>query len=317
MSEGLRVAAIDVGTNSTKMTIADVSDNGLITVVDEFSEVTRLGRGVDSKRYLAQSSMDDTINAISRFKKEAGNKGSSEILITGTSALRDASNGQQFINNVYDKTNLTIEVINGNREASLAHSAIIYDPSLAIDINVEHLVFDIGGGSTELIIGKGNNILKQSSLDIGAVRLTERFLKDDPPTSPQITEANECIHGWLDDYGFSSEIQCVAGIGGTALNIAGVLENGIKEKVHGRRVTAIELSSLLERFISIPLDQRKNITGLEPARADIITAGVLILIEILNYINMDGFIVSTRGLRYGIIAEWAANRRKYVDNQYS
>jgi len=304
----MRLAAIDIGTNSTKMTVADVSDTGLLSVISEQSEVTRLGEGVDAAHRLGDAPMSRTLDAIARFEDAARALGAETVLGAGTSALRDAANGPEFLAQIKERTGVAVEIITGDREAQLAYAAVRSDASLSIPAEASLLVFDIGGGSTELILGDANGVGRYKSLDIGAVRLFERFLKTDPPTLFELDQAGQFASDAFAAFPQPDSPPLIAGIGGTALNIAAVTQGAAQpdpDAVHGAVLSAAEVSSALSRFFHVPLAERRAIPGLDPKRADVIVAGALILDTLLTYFHADHFLLSARGLRYGLLADYA------------
>ncbi len=308
----MRLAAIDIGTNSTKMTVADVSDDGSLTVVSEQSDVTRLGEGVDAARRLNDTAMARTLDAIARFAEDARRQGATEVLGAGTSALRDAANGEDFLAQAKERAGVDIQIITGDREAQLAFAAVRSDSSLGLPSDAPLLVFDIGGGSTELILGDANGVGRHKSLDIGAVRLTERFLPSDPPTEYELEQAAHYARAAFDTFPAPDTPPLVAGIGGTAVNIAAVTQGLAKpdpDALHAAVLTHADVSAALDRFKHLPLADRRQIPGLEPKRADIIVAGALILDCLLTYFHADRFTLSARGLRYGLLADHAKAKR--------
>ena len=308
----MRLAAIDIGTNSTKMTVADVSDDGLLSVVLEDSDVTRLGEGVDHSHRLGDLPMARTLAAIVHFADAARILGAETILGAGTSALRDASNGPAFIAAVLAKSGVTVQIISGDQEANLAYAAVRSDAGLGIAADASLLVFDIGGGSTELILGDASGVGRYKSLNIGAVRLTERFFRTDPPALAELSAARQLASDSLAAFPVPIGPLRVAGIGGTALNIAAVTLGQITpnaDAVHGMTVSTADVSAALARFASLSLAGRRAIPGLEPKRADVIVAGALILDTLLAYFAADKFLLSARGLRYGLLADYAKSQQ--------
>lgn len=308
----MRLAAIDIGTNSTKMTVADVSSDGALTVIAEQSEVTRLGEGVDASKRLSDAAMARTLAAIVRFAEDARQHGAEEVLGAGTSALRDAENGSDFLSDVMNGAGVDVQIITGDREAQLAYAAVRSDTSLHIPTDAHLLVFDIGGGSTELILGDAAGVGRHKSLDIGAVRLTERFLHSDPPTTEELEYAAQFARAAFETFLPPDIAPLVAGIGGTAVNIAAVTQGQAKpdpDALHSIVLPHAAVASALDRFAHLPLAERRAIPGLEPKRADVIVAGALILDCLLTYFHADRFTLSARGLRYGLLADYAkANR---------
>ncbi len=308
----MRLSAIDIGTNSTKMTVADVSETGLLSVVSEQSDVTRLGEDVDKTRHLSDAAAARTLAAIVRFADAAKALGAEVVLGAGTSALRDAVNGPAFINQVREASGVEVEIITGDREAQLAYAAVRSDASLAVPEAASLLVFDIGGGSTELILGDANGVGRYKSLDIGAVRLFERFLHADPPSAEELGQARQFAANALTAFPQPDTPPLLAGIGGTALNIAAVTQGQASPNpaaVHGVSLSASEVAAALSRFASVPLAERRSIPGLEPKRADVIVAGALILDTLLTCFHADRFLLSARGLRYGLLADYAKTNR--------
>ena len=308
----MRLAAIDIGTNSTKMTVADVSPTGFLSVVSEDSDVTRLGEGVDAARLLGDVPMARTLEAIVRFADAARQLGAETVLGAGTSALRDAVNGADFIAKVKASADIEVQIISGDREAQLAYAAVRSDASLGIPAEASLLVFDIGGGSTELILGDANGVGRYKSLDIGAVRLSERFFKSDPPAEAELTAARQLALDSLAAFPVPPAPLLAAGIGGTALNIAAVtsgLSQPDPDSIHGASVSQAEVETALAWFSQVSLAERRAIPGLEPKRADVIVAGALILDTLLTYFAADRFLLSARGLRYGLLADYAKTQK--------
>ena len=318
-------AAIDLGTNSTKMTVARIgppapNNGGVgIDILFDRSEVTRMGKGVDESKRLADDAVERAIAAVERFADEARQAGASTIIAAGTSALRDASNGAEVIAKIKERANVDVQIVDGDREAQLGYMAIAGDASLGFfeaDPNTRLLVFDIGGGSTELIVGNAKGIERHQSLNIGAVRLTERFIKNDPPTEGEVAKIEGFALGALQGFGRIDGPITVAGIGGTAVNIAAILNPDVDP--HGATVTRADVDALYTKLRGMTLDQRRELRGLEPARADVIIAGAAILGQLLAFVDASDnavpggegrrrviFRVSTRGLRYGLLAEFA------------
>ena len=308
----MRLAAIDIGTNSTKMTVADIAKNGTLIVISEASEVTRLGEGVDASKRLNDAAMSRTLDAIVRFADEARKSGAEEVIGAGTSALRDAENGSDFLAEAKRRADVDIEIITGDREAQLAFAAVLSDGTLNLPADASLLVFDIGGGSTELILGDQNGVGRHKSLNIGAVRLTERFLHSDPPTAYELDQAAHYVRAALETFPAPDTPPLVVGIGGTAVNIAAVTHGLAKpdpDAVHALLLPHAAVAEALDRFKHTALAQRREIPGLEPKRADIIVGGAILLDCLLTYFGADRFLLSARGLRYGLLADHAKSRQ--------
>jgi len=303
-----KLAVIDVGTNSAKMTVIE-SQNGVPgAILMDASEITRLGEGVDAARNLNATAVARTAEVVGLFVDRARALGTSNISIVGTSALRDAANRSDFIDLVKSKTGIAIEVIDGEREASLAFAAVRADPEVAAKLHGQLLVFDIGGGSTELIVGEGLSPDKKVSLNMGAVRLTERFIKSDPPAPSEIALVTAECASQFETAAWIGAPSIAAGIGGTVVTIASVIHGSDfddVEALHGLTLSKHNVDAALLRFTSVSLAERRKITGLNPKRADVIICGTLILRGLLDACSVDAFTVSTRGLRFGLLAEMA------------
>lgn len=303
-----RLAAIDIGTNSIKITVADADAAGALHIVRESAEITRLGAGVDAGKRLDDDAVARTLAALSRFAADARALGAADIVAAGTSALRDAANGPDFLVRAQNETGLIIEIISGDREAQLAYSAVRADPDLGLPSDFGIVVFDIGGGSTELSLGGANGLERHVSLDIGAVRVTERFLHSDPPTDRETAEAVQFLQAALAVFPPPDRQPILVGIGGSVVNIGAVTlakDTPPPNDVHGTLLFASDAQDALSRFAAVPLAERRSLPGLEPARADVIIGGALILNALLAHFHSDRFLISARGLRYGLLAERA------------
>lgn len=297
-----RVAAVDVGTNSVKVSVADVSPDAGVAIIHEESELTRLGKGVDQTKRLSDEAMAKTVKAIGRFVDGARDRGATRIVIVGTSAMRDAENGDEFLEAVRMATGLDLEIIAGKREAQLAYRAVRFDSSLGLPADCPLVVFDIGGGSTEINVGLGEMLTLHESLDIGAVRITERIIHSDPPTAAELDEASSWAKQMLGTVNAPTGRVVAAGIGGTVVNVAGIVCEG-KWDVHGATIPAEQISDTLNYLASMPLEQRRDLPGLEAARADVIVGGAVILKELVAHLEVGGMRVSKRGLRFGLLHE--------------
>lgn len=299
----MKRAVVDIGTNSTRLYIADVTDR--ISRIEKHTIITRLGRGVDKDRRLSYDSMMRNLDALKQYKRIAGSMGITEIKGIATSAVRDAENRDEFIETIRETVGMDIKVISGEEEAELGFlgaSSELHEGSA--------LVIDIGGGSTEFIYGVEGRIILLDSLDIGAVRMTERYLSSGLISAEAINRAYEFIRGKVRGviekivpYGRPE----IVGIGGTITTLAAV-DQELKvydiDRVHGYRLNRDHVESILQKFVGMELEDRKHIYGLQPERADIIPAGTLILKTIMDEMeskhvivsecdNLDGFMIKT------------------------
>ncbi len=289
-----KYAVIDIGTNSIRMLLAEVKD-GEIKNSTKVLEMTRIGKGVNKTKRLSDDAMDRSIDALRKFKDLAIDYGASEIKAIATSAVRDALNKDEFITRVKEELGMEIDVISGEKEAELGFAGVIYgNMSKSQDI----LVIDIGGGSTEFIIGVGNEIKYRTSIDVGAVRMTDKHISTDPISDDEFNNLAQDIEKILRDVIVKIKeynIEEVFGIGGTVTTLAAIDQNldmYDRNKVHNYKLKTYEIEDMIDRFKSLNNDARKKIKGLQPKRADIILAGSIILYEILKALGVEQIIIS-------------------------
>lgn len=301
----MNVAVIDIGTNTVLLLVAEISRDGVINPLLYEQRIPRLGKGVDAARRLEQGSMDRVIAVLKEYAQLLPPYHPARAVVCGTSALRDASNRSDFVEQVQTEVGLAVEVLSGEDEALLTYRGAV---SGLPRVN-RALVLDIGGGSTEISAGDASHILRNWSLNVGSIRLTERFLKHDPPLPREITEAMR----WLKDHlgslrEFNASEYTLVGVAGTITTLA-ILDQDLEEfgidAVTNYRLTRDAVERLLDR---LKQSSHQNLLRLSPVlkgRADIITAGTLILAELLETLGQDELLVSERGVRYGIaLREW-------------
>jgi exopolyphosphatase/guanosine-5'-triphosphate,3'-diphosphate pyrophosphatase len=298
--ESSRVAVVDIGTNSTRMLVADV-DGGQVEEVDRRTRVTRLGRGVDLSGQLSSEAMEDVCETVGEYVDVFGDLGAETVVAIATSAVRDASNGAAFIAELRERFALSARVLGGEEEARLTYLGATAERPPAEPT----LVIDIGGGSTELIVGSGAEIRFHASLQAGVVRHTERHLASDPPTAAQLEALVADLRGPID--ATAAEMpgpKPAAGIAvaGTPTSLAAI-EMGLvpydPDRVHGHRLNLPAIQRLLSRLASVPLEERRSIPGLHPDRAPTIVAGVVILVEAMRAFGLDAVEVSEHDILYG------------------
>ncbi len=299
-----RYATIDVGTNSVLLLVADRQPDGRFHAVQERAEITRLGRGVDQSRRLSPEGMETTLQVLSDFADEARRLGAEAIAVSATSAARDAQNGAEFLEAARQRAGLTVEIISGEQEAQLSFASAHMDFGSAAAGPL--LVVDIGGGSTEFIYGDtAGKVTFRHSFDVGSVRMTERYVRADPPSA----EDRARVEAHLRET-FSSLPPCppgaqLVGIAGTVTTLFTVrhaIDPYDPERVHGGTLSLAELDALVDSLCQKPLAERQKLPGLQPKRADVIPAGALILRECLRALRLDNCLVSDRGLRWGLLA---------------
>ncbi|GAU76105.1 Ppx/GppA phosphatase family protein [Fusibacter sp. 3D3] len=282
-----KYASIDVGTNSIRCLLAELED-GKLTKAEKTLEMTRIGEGVNATKMLQSERILSSTNAIKKFVDEAKSFRAEDIFIMATSAVRDAENRAVFLNAVKAATGYDIDVISGTQEADIGFKGVMAG---AISPEQTKLVVDIGGGSTEFIIGNAKGILFSKSIDIGAVRMTNMFGSDYRALSSYVDEKLKLV---IERVAVEKTFDLV-GIGGTAttfLTMLKKIECYRREWVHNQTITRSEIEALSEALHRMPLEDKKKQVGLDPKRADIIDAGGVILSRIMNLIHAEQMTIS-------------------------
>ena len=282
----MRVAAIDQGTNTTRLLVADVDDGRLSEIVRR-TEITRLGEGVDERHRLLPLPVARVRNCLTAYRREAERLGAERTLLVATSAVRDAENGEAFLGEVEWSYGFTTRLLSGDEEAELMLRGVgTIEPGT--------LVLDVGGGSTELV-----TIDSRTSLDVGAVRLTERFLHTDPPTGDELEACARHVRTLLPQLDATSAV----GVAGTITTLAALdlgLEEYDRERVHRHQLSREGLERQLQRLAALPLAERREVPALEPERAPVIVAGAVIAREVLAAYGLDAITVSEHDILDGI-----------------
>ena len=286
----MKIGAIDIGTNSMRLLVADYVD-GKFFDRQKFINTTRIGQDVDKEGFISEKAIERNVNALKDFVNLAKNEKCQDIFVIGTSALRDSKNKEEFLK----KAEVNVEIISGECEANLGFMGVCEGIEAERDI----LVIDIGGGSTEFIVGDKKSGIKYSrSENVGALRLKERFLKQDPIDPKEYAEfedfVKKTIQDTIEDLKLFN-IKMVVGIGGTITSLCAMnqsLEIYSMDKIHNSYLTFKEVQSLLERLKGLSLNEKQQFKGLQPKRADIITAGSGILHIIMKSLNAQKIIVS-------------------------
>jgi exopolyphosphatase / guanosine-5'-triphosphate,3'-diphosphate pyrophosphatase len=300
----MRVAAIDCGTNTILCLIADVDADGAVAVEDH-AEIVRLGEGLDKSGQLLPEAMARTLAVLDRYIERIRATGCALVVAVGTEALRRASNGHLFVNAATTRLGTVggrFAVIDGDREAKLSWRAV---RASFPQLSGTRTVVDIGGGSTELIVGDAQ-IESVISIPIGSVRLTERLLAHDPPTVEEQNALRVAVDEALD--AAAPPRGSVVGIAGTVTTLSAMAQSMTVydgDRVHGSTLDYQELRGTLAKLAATPVADRKRTPGLDPKRADVIYAGAVILERILHRAGDVSCLVSDRGIRWGLIYESA------------
>lgn len=283
----MRVAAIDCGTNSIRLLVAEAGPGGRMEELDRRLELVRLGQGVDATGEFHPDALERTFAAVDAFAAVIRGFGCERIRFVATSAARDAHNRETFFAGIRQRLGVEAEVIPGDEEARLSFAGAL--AGVAPD-EEPVLVTDIGGGSTELIVGSRTGEISHAiSLDVGSVRLRERFLHSDPPTAGEVAAATDFIDGLLDasGVGFAS-VRRFIGVAGTATSLSAIqqgLSRYQRERVHGSMVAVDQVLALADQLLATPAAQIEQATCLPLKRAEVICGGALVLSRIITRVG--------------------------------
>jgi exopolyphosphatase / guanosine-5'-triphosphate,3'-diphosphate pyrophosphatase len=299
----VRVGVVDIGSNSTRLFVADVAPES-VDVLDRESVVTRLGQGVDATGRLADEAMDRVRRTLEGYRERLDAAGTERDVAVLTSAVRDASNGADFVDEVRDRYRLDAQVLPGEEEARLTFLGAVSerDPDDATGV----VVIDIGGGSTELVEGRGRTMDFHVSTQAGVVRHTERHLRSDPPARDELDALAADVRAVYADavpVRVRDAVQHAIAVAGTATQLAAIdleLDPYDPERVHGHRLTLGRIEELLTRLAALPLAERRGVTGLHPDRAPTIVAGCILLIEALRTFDVGAVEVSEHDILRGV-----------------
>jgi exopolyphosphatase/guanosine-5'-triphosphate,3'-diphosphate pyrophosphatase len=284
----VRVAAVDLGTNTTRLLVADV-DDGRIDEVHRETHITRLGEGVDARKRLLPVPIARVRNVLADYRRTLERLGAERTLAVATSAVRDAENGEAFLGEIEWSYGFATRLVSGDDEALLTRRGV--QPAAGT------LVLDIGGGSTELIVDDFH-----TSLDLGSVRYTERYIHTDPPSSTELEACAAAVRAVLEER-VQVRADAAVGVAGTVTTLAALdlgLDTYDRERVHGHRLTVEGARRQLARLAALPLDERREVPALDPERAPVIVAGAVILTETLAFFDLDAIEVSERDILDGI-----------------
>jgi len=298
-----RLAAVDIGTNSIRLVVAEVQSDGSYRVLDQDREMTRLGRGLYDRGRIGDEPMEQSLQTLGRMKAIAEGFNARELRAIATSAVREAANGRDFVREAWRRCRVRVEVVPPEEEARLAFRSVSRHYDLSDRLTA---IVDIGGGSAEVILAAGGVIDQVVSLPLGAVRLTERYCKSDPLRSKHWKALRRGIDATIKEMmgkpPFAAEV--MIGSGGTFTNLAEMAQLERDGKVAHARDHAIsraEVVRLLDRLRETPLEVRRQIPGLNPQRADIIIAGVAAVARLMRRLGTQRVLVNDRGIRDGVL----------------
>ena len=305
----MKVAAIDCGTNSIRLLVASADERGAFIEHDRQLRLTRLGQGVDATRRFHPEALARTLAAVDEYAQIIAAHNCQKVRFIATSAARDAANSAEFFNGVYSRLGAPAEIIAGSQEAELSFRGALAG---AGEVSGDILVLDIGGGSTELVNGSvAAGITHAVSLDMGSVRIRERFFQEDPPSITSIGQARDFVDGLLADSGvdFSSP-RTIIGVAGTVTTLAGAalgLVEYDRAQVHQYRLSGEKVSVLADELLAMPVSQvMEKYKSIQPKRAEVICAGALILSRIMERVTVSDLIVSESDILDGVARELLA-----------
>jgi len=305
-----RLAGVDIGTNSTRLLVADVDGAGndaRLTPLDRRMRITRLGQGVDATRRLHPEAVERTVEVLREYRGALDDLGVDRLRATATSAARDAANRDMFFGPATDVLGVTPELLTGDEEARLS----FLGATSGLAEPAPYLVVDIGGGSTEFVVGE-TAPTGQISVDIGCVRLTEQLLHSDPPAPEELSEAVTIVREHLADVDrelpAAREAATLIGLAGTVTTVAAI-ELGLPEydadKIHHFRLTKEAAEDVFRTLATEPAAERRHNPGLEPGRVDVIVGGAVVLVTILRVLGFDEMLVSEADILDGLVRSLA------------
>ncbi|TDX44396.1 Ppx/GppA phosphatase family protein [Orenia marismortui] len=290
------IGAIDIGTNSTRLLLAEKNKQGLTELASEL-RTPRLGEGVHKNEFLQEDAMNRTIKTLKEYQEIIDSYNGHTIAVA-TSAVRDAVNKASFLERVKKEVGIDIEVIEGIDEARLSYYGIT---SSLEKLSKRLLAIDIGGGSTELIFGKPNKMSEFTSINLGAVRLSENYGED---LESMKKEAYRMLSGVITD----KEVEQLIGVGGTVTTLVAIkesLEEYDSELVHGFKLLKRDIEKILDRLQKLSLKERKKVIGLNPKRADIILGGIIILLTVMELVDQPYLKVSDASILEGLVYDFS------------
>ena len=301
-----RVAAVDCGTNSIRLLVADLDvDNVMLHDLDRRMEIVRLGQGVDRTGRLAPDALRRTLAALEVYARRIRELDATRVRMVATSATRDAANRSDFVTGVVTTLGVEPEVISGAEEAALSYDGAtreLRDGNAA----APYLVVDIGGGSTEFVLGDDEGVVAGCSVDIGCVRMTERHFHSDPPTAAQAAAARADIEAGIDAAALDvplEQARTVCAVAGTATTVAGMalgLPAYDATAIHHARVKADDVRRISEELLAMTRRERAAVPVMHPGRVDVIAAGALTLRAVVERIGVDEIVASEHDILDGI-----------------
>ena len=306
----MKIGTIDIGTNSMRLLIADY-ENKIIKNRKKYINTTRIGQGVDQEGYITEEALERNLKALKEFADKCVEENCEKVYCMGTSALRDSKNGQEFVDRAKELTNIDVKIICGEEESNLGFLGVL--EGAGGDKSKDILVLDIGGGSTEFIVGNEEGIKFCKSENVGALRMTEKFITTDPISDEEFNNMSMFIEDTISstiDKIKDINISKLVGIGGAITSLSAMnqqLEVYSMEKVHNSVVSKKDLEKILQNLKKMTLSDKKMLKGLQPKRADIITSGVKILHIIMEKLEFEEIMISEYDNLEGLMCQKSKN----------
>ncbi len=306
----MRVAIVDVGTNTTRLFVAEVRDGAITAQLERVSKVTRLGAGVDATGVLSADAMEREHRVLAEYKARMDELGPERRVAVMTSAVRDAGNGQEFPATAAARYGLEVQVLTGSQEARLTYLGATDD--LPANDQRTVLVADIGGGSTEMVIGHGHQLDFHVSTQAGVVRQADRHIDHDPPTAAEFEALGADVQAIVADgvpAAVRSGVELAIGVAGTPTMLAAIAQQLVPydpARVHGYTLTATQRDEIFEQLRVLPLAERSQVPGLGPDRAPVVLPGIVILQAVMDLFELDSITVSEHDILRGAALAFAA-----------
>lgn len=304
-----RLAVIDTGTNSTRLLVADASP-GMVREVFRQTTITRLGEGVQQSDVLTPKARQRVFDCVESYAATIGELGAMRALVIATSSVRDARDGDEFLVSLAQRFVFDHRLLTGQEEASLSYAGA----TMELDPGIKAMLFDVGGGSTELVVGYGELVQFAVSMKLGCVRLREQFFRADPVTAREIDAATRFIDAQLQAEVASASVngvQQTLAVAGTVTALAAIdlgLEVYDRDLVHGHVLTRKTIDGIFDMISAMSVVERMNLPGMEPGRADVIVAGALIVARLIRHVGLSEITVSEYDIMDGVALAMAAGR---------
>lgn len=295
-----RVGIIDIGSNSIKFFVGEKCVDGTIKTIVDKNDIARLGEGLRETGRISDEALERNAKSVAAFAAEAKENGVDKIVSVGTMALRSAANSGDFTERVKELCGVEVRIIPGEEEARLSYLAILSGMPVP---DGDLVIFDTGGGSTEFIFGRGKELKNRFSVNLGAIRITEKFFSDDPVREGSVEAALKEIGEEFEAAGVAGHPVKLVGMGGTVTSMGAVKHKMVRynpDIIQGSILTRADIAEQIEAYRERTIEQRREIPGLQPKRAEVILAGACILKDITERLGADQLTISDRGLRHGL-----------------